>query len=222
MKHFILSTLLLTASLAIFAGAAAAQDNQPPPPPPEGERMGPPPGGPPPGQQPPDDRGEILRDLNLSQDQFKTIRKLLGENAPKVRAAQQDFRDAQEALDDAIYADSVDETLVQNLTKRSADAQATLMRLRTANEFAIRRVLNPEQVVKFRELRQQQIVRKKAQERMRGQRNGGPPNGRPMDGPPDGRSMRQPGQQGQPGQPGMQPQGQPGNNIQPNQKGKPF
>lgn len=216
MKHFILSTLLLTASLAIFAGAAMAQDN-PPPPPPEGERMGPPPG-----QQPPDDRGEILRDLNLSQDQFKSIRKLLGDNAPKVRAAQQDFREAQEALDDAIYADSVDETLVQNLTKRSADAQATLMRLRTANEFAIRRVLNPDQVVKFRELRQQQIVRKKAQERMRGQRNGdGPPNGRPMDGPPDGRPMRQPGQQGQQG-PGMQPQGQPVNNIQPNQKRKPF
>jgi Spy/CpxP family protein refolding chaperone len=198
--------LLLLFTLMIFAGAASAQDR-----PPEGDRM-PPPGGPgQPGMQgpprPDDDRGEILRQLNLSQEQFQSIRKLLGDNGPKVREAQRDFREAQEALDDAIYADTVDEVLVQSLTKRSSEAQATLMKLRTINEFAIRRILTPEQVTKFRDLRKQQIQERKQQQRMLRQNGDGP--GRPGRRPP----------MGQPGQPGMQqpPAGQPINNAQPNQ-----
>jgi Spy/CpxP family protein refolding chaperone len=201
MKTSLLSAFLLFTCLTLLAGAVAAQDS--PPPPQDGQRMGPPPGGP-----PPDDRGEILSQLSLTQDQFKNIRKLLGANQPKVREAQREFRDAQDALDDAIYADSVDEALVQTLTKRSADAQATLMRLRTENEFAIRRVLTPDQVSKFRELRKQQTIRKMVQDRMReNRREGPPPNGRPNGPPPDGQGP--PPDRGQPGGP---PQGQPINN----------
>jgi Spy/CpxP family protein refolding chaperone len=203
MKNAFLLILLLLISLLTFSGAASAQDN--PPPPPEGERM-PPPGanGPP---RPEDERGEILRQLNLSQDQFKSIRKLLGENQPKVRDAQREFRDAQEALDDAIYADTVDEATVQGLVKRVGEAQATLIRLRTANEFAIRRVLTPEQVTKFRDLRKEQLLRKMMQERIRMQRQNGP------NGPPNGRpGMQRPGDQ-----PPMQ---QPGNNATPRPQGR--
>ena len=210
MKNPISLILLLLFSLLVFAGAAGtagAQDN--PPPPPEGDRM-PQPGMPGMQQGPPrqeDERGEILRQLNLSQDQFKAIRKLLGDNGPQVRAAQRDFREAQEALDDAIYADTVDEVLVQSLTKRSSDAQATLMKLRTVNEFAIRRILTPEQVTKFRELRKQQIQMR--EERQKQRMNGERPNRRAP--------MGQPGQPGM-GQPGMQPPpGQPVNNSLPNQ-----
>ena len=161
-----------------------------------------------------DERGEILRQLNLSQDQFQSIRKLLAENGPKVREAQRDFREAQEALDEAIYADTVDEALVQSLTRRSADAQATLMKLRTINEFAIRRVLLPEQVTKFRELRKQQIQQRQERQRMLRQNEG--PNR--LKGLPGRRPMGQPGQ---PGQPGMRPvDGQPVNNALPNQQRK--
>lgn len=201
MKNPIFLTLLFIVFLLTLGSAGAAQDN---PPPPEGDRQPPPQGGggPP---RPEDERGEILRQLNLSQDQFRSIRKLLGENQPKVRDAQREFRDSQEALDDAIYADTVDEVLVQSLTKRSADAQATLMKLRTINEFAIRRVLTPEQVTKFRELRKQQLLRKMMQERIRMQRQ----NGRDGDGPPNGQPQGPP--QGQPMQP--RPNQQPGNNI---------
>lgn len=172
-----------------------------------------PPGNPPP--PPPDDRGEILRDLNLSQEQFRTIRRLLGENQPRVRAARLEFEDAQDALDDAIYADKVDEALVQTLTKRSADAQMTLMRLRMENEFAIRRVLTPEQVTKFRELREQQRLRKLIQERNRPRQDGAP-----RDGPPrDGRGPLRPN--GRPG--GPPPQAQPVNNMSPDKdKRKPL
>lgn len=205
MKNPILLTLLLIVLLAV---SASAQDN----PPPEGERMPPPPQGPGMQQPPPDDRGEILRQLNLTQEQFRAIRKLLGDNGPKVREAQMDFRDAQEALDEAIYADNVDEALVQNLTKRSADAQATLMRLRTANEFAIRRVLTPEQVTKFRELRKEQILKKRMQERIRQQRqnDGQGPNGRPPMGQPQGQPPLQ--------RPNQQPVRQPGNISGPKRK----
>jgi Spy/CpxP family protein refolding chaperone len=201
MKNSISSILLLFTFL-VFAGAVSAQDN--PPPPQEGDRM------PPPGMQqgPPrqeDDRGEILRQLNLTQDQFKAIRKLLGDNGPLVRDAQRDFREAQEALDEAIYADTVDDALVQSLTKRSADAQATLMKLRTINEFAIRRILSPEQVTRFRELRKQQMQMRQERQKMQKMNGDGPKRMRPM------------GQPGQPGQPGMQPPGQPINNALPNQ-----
>ncbi len=205
MKNPIFLTSLLIAFLLTLGSAGAAQDN---PPPPEGDRQPPPQGGggPP---RPEDERGEILRQLNLTQDQFRSIRKLLGENQPKVRDAQREFRDSQEALDDAIYADTVDEVLVQSLTKRSADAQATLMKLRTINEFAIRRVLTPEQVTKFRELRKEQLLRKIMQERIRMQRQNGPnrdgqPQGSP-NGQPQGQPQNQPMQQ-RPNQP-------PGNNI---------
>ncbi len=119
--------------------------------------------------------------MNLTQEQFQSIRKLLADNGPKVREAQRDFREAQEALDDAIYADTVDEALVQSLTKRSSEAQATLMKLRTINEFAIRRVLNPEQVIKFRELRRQQMQERKERQKMLRQNGDGP--GRPNDRP---------------------------------------
>ncbi len=186
--------ILLMISLLAFSAAAGAQDN---PPPPEGERMPPPGAQGPPRQE--DERGEILRELNLSQDQFRAIRKLLGDNMPKVREAQQEFRAAQEALDDTIYADTVDETVVQNLARRASEAQGTLMKLRIANEFAIRRVLTPEQVTKFRELRKQQLLRKMMQERIRMQRQNGP-NGRPG-----------PGMQ----RPGNQPPIQPANNAAP-------
>src|ERR1044072_4020078 len=203
--------LLVLLALAVCAGAVSAQDR-----PPEDGRM-PPPGQPGmPGQpRPDDDRGEILRQLNLSQEQFQSIRKLLADNGPKVREAQRDFREAQEALDDAIYADTVDEALVQSLTKRSSEAQATLMKLRTINECALRRILNPEQVIKFRALRKQQIQERKEQQRMLRQNGDGPgrPNG------PDGMPRRRP-PLGQPGQPGMQPAGQPVNNAQPNQSRK--
>jgi Spy/CpxP family protein refolding chaperone len=212
MKNPILLTLLLIVLLAV---SASAQDN---PPPPEGERMPPPQG---PNGPPPDDRGEILRQLNLTQEQFRAIRKLLGDNGPKVREAQMDFRDAQEELDEAIYADNVDEARVQSLTKRSADAQATLMRLRTANEFAIRRVLTPEQVTKFRELRKEQILKKRMQERIRQQRqndgqgpNGRPPMGQPQDRPPMGQPQGQPPLQ----RPNQQPARQPGNISGPKRK----
>lgn len=187
--------ILLMISLLAFSTAAGAQDN---PPPPEGERMPPPGAQGPPRQE--DERGEILRQLNLSQDQFRSIRKLLGDNMPKVREAQREFRDAQEALDDAIYADTVDETVVQNLARRASEAQGTLMKLRIANEFAIRRVLTPEQVTKFRELRKQQLLRKMMQERIRMQRQNGD---RPMQG--------RPGMQ----RPGNQPPIQPANNAAP-------
>ena len=76
-------------------------------------------------------------------------------------------------MDDAIYADTVDEAAVQSLVKRVGEAQAVLIKLRTANEFAIRRVLTPEQVTKFRELRKQQLLRKMMQERIRMQRQNG-------------------------------------------------
>jgi Spy/CpxP family protein refolding chaperone len=204
--------LFLLFTLFVFTFAANAQDN---PPPPEGDRM--PPGQGMPGMQGPprqeDDRGEILRQLNLTQEQFQAIRKLLADNGPKVREAQHDFRESQEALDDAIYADTVDEVLVQSLTRRSSEAQATLMKLRTISEFAIRRILNAEQVTKFRELRKQQIQQR--QERMKMQRQLERQNG---DGP---LRPNRPNNRRQLGQPGMQPPpGQPVNNAQPNPQRK--
>jgi Spy/CpxP family protein refolding chaperone len=152
-----------------------AQDG--PPPPRDDDR--PPPQGQPP--RPEEERAQILQQLNLSPEQFRTIRRLLAENGPRARDAQRAFRDAQDSLDDVIYQDSVDDKAVQNAIKTVNDAQAKLVNVRMENELAIRRVLTPEQLVTFRSLRKEQMLRKMLQERIKNERqDGNKPNRRPL------------------------------------------
>ena len=101
----------------------------------------------------PDGRGNLLRQLGLSREQIEQIRRIQGERGPEIRDAQRRFRQANRALDEAIYADDVNETEVQARLRDVQTAQAEVQRLRYLNELAVRRVLTSEQLVRFRELR---------------------------------------------------------------------
>jgi Spy/CpxP family protein refolding chaperone len=68
-------------------------------------------------------------------------------------AAQIRLRAANRALDAAIYADQVSDSDVEARIAEAQAAQAEVAKLRSMNEYAVRKVLTPEQLVHFRELR---------------------------------------------------------------------
>jgi Spy/CpxP family protein refolding chaperone len=101
----------------------------------------------------PVDRPNLLRELELSPDQVRQIRLINQERKPQMDIAARRLRQANRALDEAIYSDTVNE---QNFAARLAEfqaAQAQIARLRFESELNVRRVLTPEQLLRFRELR---------------------------------------------------------------------
>src|SRR5690242_2106209 len=147
--------LLLILVFGCF-GAAMAQDGPPPA------------GGPPPDgvQQP--KRPNLLAALGLSPDQQQLVRRINQQRKPLMEAALARLKAANQALDEAIYADSLDETGFQAKLKELHAAQAEVAKLRFTSELEIRKVLTPDQLARFRELRQQfQQAAKDANDRPR-------------------------------------------------------
>lgn len=144
----------------------------------------------PPPNQAQDVRGNMLRQLGLSREQFQQIRRMNAERRPMMEEAQRRFHEANRALDTAIYADQVNDADVQARLKDVQLAQAEVQRLRYMNELAVRRLLTPEQLVRFRELRERfEQARDDLENRRRF--NDGQPVDRQMPGndvkaPPDG------------------------------------
>jgi Spy/CpxP family protein refolding chaperone len=68
--------------------------------------------------------------------------------------AQKRLREANRNLDLAIYADSIDETSIQFQLKEVQTAQAEVQKIRAMSELEIRKILTPEQLVIFRDLRE--------------------------------------------------------------------
>ncbi|QYO65583.1 Spy/CpxP family protein refolding chaperone [Leptolyngbya sp. 7M] len=131
-------------------------------------------------QQPrPPDRFNFLRELGLSAEQIREIRLLNAGIRERREAAQERLRNAIRSLDQAIYADEVDDILIETRMVEMQTAQAEIARINFENELAVRKILTPEQLTKFRELRRRanqmrdEIIRR---------RQDGPPN----------RSMRRP------------------------------
>ncbi len=135
-----LRTLFTILFLFGIAGIAAAQENpadEMPPPPNEQQQ-----------------KPNLLRELGLSPDQVREIRRINQSNRQDVRAAQQRVGEARRNLDQAIYAERVDEAAVQTRLREFQDAQADIAEIRFKTEFAIRKILTPDQLIKFRELRE--------------------------------------------------------------------
>ncbi len=102
-----------------------------------------------------DTRAALLRQIGLSPDQVRQIRRMNMDRKPLMEAAQQRLRAANKSLDEAIYSDSPDESQIQERVKEAQMAQADVIRLRSMNELALRRILTPDQLTRFREMRQQ-------------------------------------------------------------------
>jgi Spy/CpxP family protein refolding chaperone len=98
-------------------------------------------------------RFNLLRQLGLSREQIQRIRRMNQARKPLIESAQQRFREANRLLDAAIYADEVNEEDVRARLKEVQLAQAELIRIRSMDELAMRRLLTADQLLRFRELR---------------------------------------------------------------------
>lgn len=124
-------------------------------------------------------RQNLLRQLNLSREQIQLIRRNNMARRPLMTAAQSRLREANRQLDQAIYADIIDEAAISARTLEAQEAQSDLIRLRSEGELAIRKVLTPDQLRVFRELRERFEIRRDRIEKTVQERKSGnnPPNG---------------------------------------------
>lgn len=109
--------------------------------------------------------GNLMRQLNLSRAQRLQLREIRRRREPEARELVRRVRLARLALDDAIYSDAAQDSLVEQRAGELAVAQAALVRLRAATELKVRRVLTAEQLQTFRELRLQAQRRQLLQRR---------------------------------------------------------
>ena len=147
MKKYNYKTLIFTILLlTVFFAAVKAQDDMPP------EDAAP-------QNSNQARRPNLLAELDLTQNQTQQIRRINADKRPLVREAQQKWREANRRLDQAIYADNADETEIQARLKDAQAAQAELIKIRSATEFAVRQILTPDQLVKFRDIRRRFMER---------------------------------------------------------------
>lgn len=115
-------------------------------------------------------RPNLLRELGLTPDQMKAIRRLNAEKKADVQEAQRKAAEARRNLDIAIYSDNADDTEVKMRLEEFQNAQMEVIKIRATVEYEIRKILTPEQVVRFRQLRQRFAqVRENIQERRQNQ-----------------------------------------------------
>ena len=120
----------------------------------------------------------LLQTLGLSQDQVRQIQQINGEKRLQMDEAQMRFREATRNLDQAIYSDNAKEDEIQNHLKEVQAAQGEIVRIRFLTEFEVRKVLTPEQLNKFRQIRQQFMEKMRIEDNSEGEMKTPPPFGR--------------------------------------------
>jgi Spy/CpxP family protein refolding chaperone len=130
-----------------FASPPAARAQEPPltPEPQEGA---------PARRRQPRDRPNLFARLNLTPEQLTQLREIRRQSEAEARNLTRRLRLARRALDEAVYADVLDEAAIEGRTRELTAAQSALARLRAQTELRVRRVLTPEQLQTFRRLRQ--------------------------------------------------------------------
>jgi Spy/CpxP family protein refolding chaperone len=127
--------------------------------------------------------GNLMQRLNLTPEQRRQLQEIRTQGEPETRELTRRVRLARRALDEAIYSDAAEESLVEQRARELAAAHAALLRLRAATELKVRRVLTPEQLQTFRDLRRRAQRRQLLQRRLRGAGQQQP--GAPAQNPPD-------------------------------------
>lgn len=98
-------------------------------------------------------RPNLLQELGLSADQMQAIRRLNEDKKTQLQEAQQKAGEARRNLDLAIYSDNVNDNEVKLRLEEFQKAQMEVIKIRSTVEYEIRKILTPDQVVRFRELR---------------------------------------------------------------------
>ena len=129
-------------------------------------------GPPPPGQtdaRPPNPDGDLVRQLNLTPEQIQKVRAIREGNRELRRQVGMRIRAARIALDRAIYVENADDAVIEQRARELAEAQGAQIRLQAMTELGVRRILTPEQLQTFLDLR----TRAEAERRNRRLRNNG-------------------------------------------------
>ena len=108
----------------------------------------------------------LLSQLNLSAEQVAQMRQIREQSVPQAQALTRRLNQARRALDEAIYADALDEALVDQRARELGEAQAAVIRNRAQTELRVRRVLTPEQLQTFRDLRFRARQQKRIERRL--------------------------------------------------------
>ncbi|HEY8560542.1 MAG TPA: Spy/CpxP family protein refolding chaperone [Pyrinomonadaceae bacterium] len=123
---------------------------------------------------------KIMQELGLSRGQIQDIRRINQARRPIMQSAAQRWHTARRNLDEAIYADDATEEQIKELIDAAQLAQSELLRERTLTEYMIRRVLTPEQLDRFRRLREQLMPRGKSRRETDDPENAGDDAPRPF------------------------------------------
>ena len=124
--------------------------------------------------QPKEPKPNLLQELGLSREQVQAIRKLNVERKPVEQEARRRFQEASRQLNMAIYADDASDEAVHTLLRDFQAAQAELARIKFTSELAVRRILTPDQLNKFRTLRQKFAEARENMEKRSGDQVGQP------------------------------------------------
>jgi Spy/CpxP family protein refolding chaperone len=123
-----------------------------------------------------DDAAGLLMQLNLSPEQRAQLIEIRTQSAAEGQALGRRLNQARRALDAAIYADNIDEAVIEERAREVAAALSAVMRTRALTELRVRRVLTPEQLDLFRQLRREASRRQRFERRSR---RGGAGGGQP-------------------------------------------
>lgn len=119
----------------------------------------------------PDRPVDLFRALNLSPEQQAQIKGIRRQNREARIIAAEHLQRAQRELDEAIYADNVNQLIVTERQRELAAAQSESVRVETQGQLNIRRVLTPEQLGTLRGLRQQARSTREARRAARSQQS---------------------------------------------------
>lgn len=108
----------------------------------------------------------LMQRLNLTREQRQSLREIRQQSESELRDLTRRVRLARRALDEAVYADTADEALVEQRSRELAVLQNLLTHARAVTELKVRRVLTDEQLRLFRNLRRQAQRRQMLQRRM--------------------------------------------------------
>jgi len=99
-----------------------------------------------------------LAQLNLTPEQIQKWRAINAELKDQQQAANQRLRQARRALAEAIESPTSNEELIKQRAKEVSEAQAATTQLQALRQARILQMLTPEQRIKLREIRQQNLA----------------------------------------------------------------
>lgn len=103
----------------------------------------------------PGPRPNLMQELGLSRQQIQQLREVNKEWQPRLRKAQQAFKEAQDQLDEVIYREVLDDAVIEQKLESVHKTHTEVIKTRTTMQTLTRKILTPEQLIKFRELREQ-------------------------------------------------------------------